>query len=170
MVPLAAPGSLSLKTLRGHSAGISSVAFSSDGKRIVTGSWDQTARVWDTASGQQLLRLIGHNGAVRSVAFSPVGQRLVTSGSDQPTRMWDATTGRELFKFIGHQGPVNSVAFSRDGKRIVTGSELLSWRSSVVVVLSHARSGSRLDGSDSDQRLLSRYKWPRALWNRPVER
>ena len=67
-------------TLKGHAHSVLSVAFSPDGKRIVSGSWDHTLKVWDAQSGQETLTLKGHAGDVRSVAFSPDGQRIV-SGS-----------------------------------------------------------------------------------------
>jgi WD40 repeat protein len=51
------------------------VAWNSNGKRLATGSWDQTAKVWDAATGQELLTLTGHNGKVSSVAWSPDGKR-----------------------------------------------------------------------------------------------
>ena len=60
---------LALKTLRGHLDAVTSVAFSPDGQRIVTGSDDQTAKVWEAASGRELLTLKGHSGRICSVAF-----------------------------------------------------------------------------------------------------
>ena len=100
------------------------MAFSPDGKRIVTGSGDQTVKVWDAETGQKLA-LKGHTH-VSSVAFSPDGKRIVT-GSGARTqidvRVWDAETGTEKLTLKGHTSPVTSVAFSPDGKRIVTGSE-----------------------------------------------
>ena len=113
---------LELKTLRGHLGPVHSAAFSPDGQRIVTGSEDQTAKVWDAASGQELLTLKGHGSAVWSVAFSPDGQRIVTGSADQTAKVWDAASGKELLTLKGHGSRVWSVAFSPDGQRIVTGS------------------------------------------------
>jgi DNA-binding beta-propeller fold protein YncE len=98
-----------------------SVAFSPDGERILTGSSDNTAKVWDAQSGKELLGLIGHSGSVHSVAFSPDGTRIVTGG-DKTARVWDAQSGKEL-RTLKHLSFVNSVAFSPDGKRILTGSD-----------------------------------------------
>jgi eukaryotic-like serine/threonine-protein kinase len=67
-----------LFTLHGHTEGVSSVAFSSDGTRIVTGSYDQTAKVWNARTGLLLLELKGHSNRVSSVSFSPDGTRIVT--------------------------------------------------------------------------------------------
>jgi len=113
---------LALKTLRSHLEAVCSVAFSPDGQRIVTGSWDETAKVWEAASGRELLTLKGHNDQIWSVAFSPDGQRIATGSSDQTAKVWEAASGRELLTLKGHNDQISSVAFSPDGQRIVTGS------------------------------------------------
>ena len=113
---------LELKTLRGHLASVISAAFSPDGQRIVTGSADNSAKVWDSASGKELLTLKGHGSEVRSVAFSPDGQRIVTGSDDQTAKVWDSASGKELLTLKGHGSEVRSVAFSPDGQRILTGS------------------------------------------------
>jgi hypothetical protein len=98
------------------------VAFSPDGTRIVTGSADQTVKVWDARTGTPQLELKGHTSWVYSVAFSPDGTRIVTGSEDRTARVWDARTGTPLLDLKGHTGLVWSVAFSPDGSRIVTGS------------------------------------------------
>jgi predicted NACHT family NTPase len=113
---------LALKTLRGHLDKVTSVAFSPDGQRIVTGSYDQTAKVWETASGRELVTLKGHRAEISSVAFSSDGQRIVTGSGDNTAKVWEAASGRELFTLTGHNDQICSVAFSPDGQRIVTGS------------------------------------------------
>ena len=113
---------LALRTFHGHLWIISSVAISPDGQRIVTGSNDKTAKVWETATGRELFTLKAHTNEVITATFSPDGQRIVTGSNDQTIKLWDATDGRELLTLKGHRHWVRSVAFSPDGQRIVTGS------------------------------------------------
>jgi WD40 repeat protein len=65
------------------------VAFSPDGRRLASASHDNTVRVWDTASGQEVLTLHGHGQEVQSVAFSPDGRFLASAGRDGTVRLWD---------------------------------------------------------------------------------
>jgi serine/threonine protein kinase len=83
-------------TLYGHTSAVGSVAFSPDGTRIVTGSEDQTAKVWDARTGTPQRELKGHTNGVTSVAFSPDGTRIVTSSDEGAAKVWDARTGQEL--------------------------------------------------------------------------
>lgn len=113
---------LELTALRGHNGPLLAVAYSLDGARIVTGSADHTAKVWDAASGKESLTLRGHGGAVKSVAFSPDGQRILTGSWDGTAMVWDATNGGNLLVLKGHDAAVFSAAYSANGQRIVTGS------------------------------------------------
>jgi WD40 repeat protein len=105
-----------------------SVAFNSDGTRIVTASDDRTSneghtRVWDATTGQLLVRLLKHQGFMSSAVFSPDGKRVVTASGDQTARVWDATTGLPITPPLKHQSSVSSAAFSPDGTRVVTASD-----------------------------------------------
>jgi eukaryotic-like serine/threonine-protein kinase len=112
---------LEVKTLRGHTGWIESCYFSPDGRRILTASLDQTAKVWDTASGKVLFTLKGHYEAITSAAFSPDGQRIVTSG-DPTAEIWDAASGKVLLT-LTNGAEILPVTFSPDGRRILTGSK-----------------------------------------------
>jgi WD40 repeat protein len=106
----------------GHSSIVSSVAFSPDGKTIVSGSFDNTLKLWDAATGRELRTLSGHSDTVCSVAFSPDGRTIVSGSDDGTLKLWDAATGREFRTLSGHSPDVLSVAFSPDGSTIVSGS------------------------------------------------
>jgi hypothetical protein len=114
-------------TLRGHEAWVNSAAFSPDGKWVVTASYDETARVWASATGNEMV-VLHHEGTVWSAAFSPDGQWVVTAGGDGKVRVWDvstalntkAATGVEMAVLRGRGGWVSSAAFSPDGKLVVT--------------------------------------------------
>jgi len=109
------------KTLRGHEGAVRSVAFSRDGRLVVTGSDEGTARIWDTDSGRTLRILRGHKGQVTSAAFSPSGALVVTGGYDGTARLWNARDGT-LRKVLTRQtAPVLAAAFNSRGDRVVTG-------------------------------------------------
>jgi WD40 repeat protein/tRNA A-37 threonylcarbamoyl transferase component Bud32 len=121
-----------LLTLKGHgfvvkgevyNGEVTSVAFSPDSRRLATGSYDHTAKVWDLATGKELFSLAGHPaGRVTSVCFSPDGRRLATASEDKTAKVWDADTGKELLAIKDHTAQVLSVCFSPDGQRLATGS------------------------------------------------
>jgi eukaryotic-like serine/threonine-protein kinase len=113
---------LALKTLRGHLVQVTGVAFSPDGQRIVAGDYFGTVKIWEVASGRELLTFIGHSAVILSVAFSPDGRRVITGSWDKTAKVWDASTGRELLTLAGHHDQVWSVAISPDSQRIATGS------------------------------------------------
>src|SRR5262249_47548878 len=95
--------------------------LSPDGKIILTGSRDGTARLWDAATGRPIGPPMQHESQVRAVAFSPDGKTLLTGGQDKQARLWDTATG-QLIGLMEHQTGISAVAFSPDGKTLLTGS------------------------------------------------
>jgi WD40 repeat protein len=112
--------------IKGHGTesleGVWSVALSPDGKKIVTGGGDETARIWDAETQKELHVLKGHRDAVASVAFSPDGKKVITVAAGI-VRFWDTESGKEMQNLEGHKdvgSHVSVVAFSSDGKKILT--------------------------------------------------
>jgi WD40 repeat protein len=126
-----------LITLSGHDGAVIGATFSPDcvkapkslaiwcGTRLATASEDKTAKVWDAATGEELITLSGHANAVWDVAFSPDGTRLATASPDRTAKVWDAATGEELITLSGHTNRVIGVAFSPlDGGRFLATASL----------------------------------------------
>ena len=97
-------------------------AFSPDGRRMVTASFDDSARLLDAATGATLGMPMPHDGAVSSATFSPDGLRVVTASWDKTARLWIAASGAALGETMHHEGLVLSATFSPDGLRVVTTS------------------------------------------------
>ena len=97
-------------------------AFSPDGGRVLTASWDSTARLLDAATGAALGNPMRHGSAVSSATFSADGLRLVTASFDKTARLWDAETGVALGEPLRHDHGVNSATLSPDGQHVVTTS------------------------------------------------
>jgi WD40 repeat protein/tRNA A-37 threonylcarbamoyl transferase component Bud32 len=113
---------LQVSVITGHTDQVFCAAFSPDGKQLVTGSLDRTARIWDAVSGREVRVLVGHTDWVSAAVFSPDGRQIVTASSDRSVRIWDAATGRQLLSLLGHTDAVRSARFSPDGAKIVTAS------------------------------------------------
>src|SRR5262249_5961640 len=96
--------------LSGHEKPVFSAAFSPDLSRIITASGDMTARIWDAATGKEMLVLHGHEDTVRSAGFSPDGSRILTASADKTARIWDAATGKQMVVLHGHAGELRSAA------------------------------------------------------------
>ena len=112
-----------------HSDTVITLAFSQDGRYVISGGWDNTARVWEASTGIELSRMT-YAGVVVSVAFSPDDKYVISGGCDThnsfgctnkaSARVWEAFTGKEISRTT-YEGGINSVAFSPDGKLVASG-------------------------------------------------
>ncbi|HYF11742.1 MAG TPA: WD40 repeat domain-containing protein, partial [Actinomycetota bacterium] len=107
--------------LSGHTAYIQDLEILGD-DRLVSGSGDGTARVWDLGTREEVATMRGHTGMVVNVDASPDGTWIATAGFDGTAKLWDAATGDEVMTFFGHDRIVNTVAFSPDGRVLATAS------------------------------------------------
>jgi dipeptidyl aminopeptidase/acylaminoacyl peptidase len=103
-----------------HGAGLLSVAFSRDGRQIVTASADFTAIVWDSATSRRLAGPLKHENRVRSAAFSPDGRWIVTASADKTARVWDAQTSEPLTPPLRSLTSLARAEFLANQRRIVT--------------------------------------------------
>ena len=120
--PLANKKLALLQTLTGHTGSVNSVALSADGQTLASGSYDETIKVWNLSTGQEVRTLTGHTDVVWSVAISADGQTLVSGSWDQTIKVWNLSTGQEVRTLTGHTDAVYSVAISADGQTLVSGS------------------------------------------------
>lgn len=120
--PLARPGPKPEMILQmGHTSTPKSIDISPDGKYLLTGNVDETAKLWDLETGAELRTFRGHKNAVYA-AFSPNGRFIATASHDHTARLWDAAAGKTIRTFRGHTNLLTSLAFTADGKFLVTGS------------------------------------------------
>jgi WD40 repeat protein/predicted Ser/Thr protein kinase len=98
------------------------LAFSRDGRLLVTGASDCSVKLWNLHEDRDIL-LSGHTDSVSAVAFAPDGRTLVTGSFDRTVRLWDVATAQEVMNLEGHTGKVHCLAFARDGRMLITGGE-----------------------------------------------
>ena len=111
------------RMLTGHTDVVYTIALSSDGNILASGSWDNTIRLWDAHTGEHKKTLTGHTEQVWTIAFSPDGKTLASGGRENNTiRLWDVDTGKTKMILTGHTYLVEVVAFSPDGKTLASGS------------------------------------------------
>ena len=98
---------------------VNDLAFSPDGRYLVTTGPNHVTRLWDFATGQQVISITSDAGAV---AFSPDGRSILTAEADKTARLWNARTGQLVRQLSGHTGNILALAFSPDGRFVLTGS------------------------------------------------
>jgi WD40 repeat protein len=108
--------------LKGHTNNIKDLAFSPDGARLASCSFDKTARIWDLSVNRCEQVLSGHEAGVMSVAFSADGRRLATASFDKICRIWSVGDGRCEAVMQGHGDGVYCITWSPDGNTVVSGS------------------------------------------------
>jgi WD40 repeat protein/uncharacterized caspase-like protein len=106
--------------LTGHSALVTSTAFSADGKILASGSMDYTIKLSDVGTGTELRSLVGHSAPVSQVALSADGRMLARGSFDYTVKLWDLTTVSPLRTLTGHSGLIVRLAFSSDGKTLAS--------------------------------------------------
>jgi WD40 repeat protein len=119
-----------VRELDGPARGVTTLAFSADGKTLATAGEGNTVRIWDAATGKEIGPSSGHPGAITTVALGADGRLLATcSVHDKAIRIWETATGRELRQLDGHPTGVDEVTFSPDGKLLASAR----WNHAVII-------------------------------------
>ncbi|HEV3262116.1 MAG TPA: protein kinase [Gemmataceae bacterium] len=134
--------------LKGHQGQVVCLAFSPDGRHLVTGGEDKTLRVWLVATGKERAVFRGHHGGIRALAFAPDGNTLASGSDDKTVRLWDVASGKERLTLNGHTGAIWSLAFSPDGQVLASGSDDKTVRLWDLATLAPDRERSRFNIDD----------------------
>ncbi|MEM7474323.1 MAG: protein kinase [Planctomycetota bacterium] len=118
-----------LTTFEAHEGYIWDIAFSRDGKKLVTVGGDKKAKLWETDDWEQLTELDGHEAELSTGAFTFDGKQVLTGSNDATVRLWDVETGEQLHIFTGHQNIIWKVAIAKNGKFVSSSfdGELRIW-------------------------------------------
>jgi len=112
-----------IRTIMENVGIVMSVAYTSDGQLLISGSKDNTIKIWQPAMGNLIRTLEGHSGSVNSLATTSDNKILVSGSEDQTIKLWEIETGEEICTLTGHTGIIHSIAISPDNQTIVSGSQ-----------------------------------------------
>ena len=111
-----------IRKLEGHTAAVPSACMSGDGRYVLSGSWDNTLKLWDVASGRCLRTFVGHGKGVNSVCLSADGRFVLSGSREGVLKLWEVESGGCLHTLVGHNHFVLSVTLSADGRYALSGS------------------------------------------------
>nr|WP_290221645.1 WD40 repeat domain-containing protein [Trichocoleus desertorum] len=112
-----------LHTLKGHAAGVKTVAIAAHRQLLASGSYDNSVKLWNLSTGTLQQTFLGHKDTVSGVAFDPQAHVLASSSYDQTIKLWAIQTGEVIRTLVGHTKQVTSLAFSPDGAVLASTSE-----------------------------------------------
>ena len=110
-----------LRTLRAHEGAVTAICLSRDGGYALSGSWDNTVKLWDVGNGRCLRTFEGHKDAVKAVCLSGDGRYALSGGRDNTVKLWDVASGR-CVRTLEHSGEVNWVSLTPDGRYAISNS------------------------------------------------
>lgn len=166
--------------LRGHTSVVTQVIFSPDGKKLATASLDQTIKLWDHATGQELATLRGHQRPLRYITFSSDGKLLASASAAGDIRIWDVERGRDVhaLPLTGHKYAVTGLAFSPDAKLLASASidqtikvwsvssghqlKTLTGHTAPVTAVAFRPDGKQL-ASASEDLTIKLWQWPQGI-------
>ena len=118
---LTPPGGRLIRTLTGHSDSAHAVAVTPDGKHVISGSSDNTLKVWNLETGEEKFTLTGHGDSAHAVAVTPDSKHVISGLWDSTLKVWNLETGQEMSTLTGHSDSVRAVAVTPDGKQVISG-------------------------------------------------
>jgi WD40 repeat protein len=152
----------SVKTLKGHTSFVNSLAISPDGQILVSASADRTIKIWELAKGKELHTLRGHTSFVNYLTIGRDGQKLFSGGADNSIKIWNLTTGQAIGVLNGHTSFVNYLKISHDGQKLFSASAdntIKIWNiaagKAIHTLKGHTSSVNSLAISPDDRKLFS---------------
>lgn len=115
---------------RGHYEAVKAVAFTPDGKHLLSGSRDKTIKLWDLSTGHEIRSYLGHKSTINDLAVTSDGKFFVSGSADYTAKLWNIFTGELVRSFQGHSNYLTSIAISQDENYLLTGGydrEAILW-------------------------------------------